>query len=345
MCRSSSRRLRIALTHRALPYSPDSRPVLMQVLQDLGHEVALVRGARDNWQACDLLWINHNPSWHPDLCRSLERRRRDGAPLPFVVVWHSEPLPLPRPAPFPRQRLSLRELAKIVLRDARATDPWTNTRVLRRLARRRLCDLLVVTTPSRQAYLAEQGIRAELAPFGYHPSYGRDLGLERDIDVLFLGDLRVPRRRRLLARLRGQGLRVESAGSWFSADTWGEPRTQLLNRTKILLNLQRFPGELAGLRMILGMANKALVVSEPIYMPGPYVEGTHWVGATIERMPEVIAPYLADPARRRPLVEAGFDLVTRTLTLARSAAHIVDMVLAAKPDCGRSGHASPGSLP
>jgi hypothetical protein len=332
--RSLPGRLRIALTHRPLPNGETAPPALFDALAELGHDVTLVRGAGEDWSRFDVLWINGNPAWHPVLCSQIEGLRRQGLRCPFVLAWLSEPLPLPKGAPFPRQRLSLREIAKILLRDARATDPYTNTRVLRRLHARRLFDMLVVSTPSRQAFLAERGIRAEMVPLGYYPSYGRDLGLARDIDVLFLGDPRVPRRRRLLARLAKRGLRVERAGSWFSGEAWGERRTRLLNRARILLNLQRFPGELAGLRMILGMANKALVVSEPIFMPGPYVEGTHWIASDLERMPEVIAACLADPQRRQVIVDAAFELVTQQLTLTRSAARIVDLAVAAKPGLG-----------
>lgn len=339
--RSFAGRLRIALTHLPLPNGETSPPALFDALGDLGHDVTLVRGARDDWSCFDLLWINGNPAWHPVLCRQIERLRRPGLPGPFVLVWLSEPLPLPKGAPFPRQRLSLREVAKILLRDARATDPYTNARVIQDLHARRLFDLLVVSTPSRQAFLAERGLRAEMVPLGYYPSYGRDLGLARDIDVLFLGDLRVPRRRRLLARLARRGLRVERAGSWFSGEAWGERRTRLLNRTRILLNLQRFPGELAGLRMLLGMANKALVVSEPIFMPGPYVEGTHWIASELERMPEVIAGCLADPRRCQAIVDAAFALVTQDLTLTRAAARIVDLVAAARPGLGHAQESSP----
>jgi hypothetical protein len=158
---------------------------------------------------------------------------------------------------------------------------------------------------------------------GYHPSYGRDLALERDLDVLFLGALDVPRRRRLIKRLRAAQVSVEAMGSWYGTDTWGESRTRLLNRTRVLLNLQRYPGELSGQRMLLGMANKALVISEPIYMPGPYVPGQHWVQAAIEDMPETIAHYLAHEDQRRAIVEAGHDLAVNHLRIEQSVAEIL----------------------
>jgi hypothetical protein len=162
-----------------------------------------------------------------------------------------------------------------------------------------------------------------MVPLGYQAEHGRDLGIERDIDVLFLGDLNVPRRRRLLERLSAKGIGVHATGSWFATETWGEERTRLLNRSKILLNLQRFPGELAGNRMILGMANKALVISEPIFLPGPYQPETHWVPAALDEMPGTIARYLADVQRRQAIVEAGYDLVVNRLTLAQSTQQIV----------------------
>ena len=56
-------------------------------------------------------------------------------------------------------------------------------------------------------------------------------------------------------------------------------------RIPLKQSLTRHAGEFPGLRMILGMANGALVVSEPIYRPQPYVAGKHYVEATAEQMP------------------------------------------------------------
>ena len=52
-----------------------------------------------------------------------------------------------------------------------------------------------MSTPAAREYLAEQAVEAEFVPLGYHRDHGRDLGLKRDIDVLFIGDLAVGRRR------------------------------------------------------------------------------------------------------------------------------------------------------
>src|SRR5206468_6596047 len=133
----------------------------------------------------------------------------------------------------------------------------SNARHLRRLAPEGIIDVLGVATRSYQDFLAEQGIASELAPVGYHPVHGDRLELERDIDVLFLGDLRVRRRRQILHRLRRDGLDVHAVGNYSDPRYWGESRTKLLNRARILLNLPRHPGLLADMRLILGMATGA----------------------------------------------------------------------------------------
>ena len=318
--------LQIALTYRPLPNGEYTHPEVADVLTQMGHRVSLIRDDFPDPKSFDLLWIAGNANWHPRILRQLALHRQAGGRRPLVLIRHTEPLPMPKDAPFPRPRLHLREIAKILLRDARATDPFTNARRLGQLARARLYDVLVVSTPSRQAYLAECGITSSMVPMGYHPSYGRDLGLERDIDVLFLGALDVPRRRTLIARLREAKVPVQAMGSWYTTGTWGESRTRLLNRTRILLNIQRFPGELSGQRMLLGMANKALVISEPVYMPGPYVPGQHWVQATIDEMPATVAHYLAHENQRREIAEAGHDLAVNHLRLEQSVAEILALV-------------------
>lgn len=244
---------------------------------------------------------------------------------PRVILWHTEPLPFSRSSGLRLQRRHLRELAKIALRDLRATDPQTNWHKLRSLLEHGLPDLLVVSTPEKKEFLDEQGIEAEFVPLGYSPWHGRDLGIERDIDVLFLGALDVPRRKRLVRRLRRAGIDVRAAGSWTDPAFWGEPRTELLNRTKILLNLPRHPGLLSGQRMILGMANKALVISEPVHLSGPYEPGVHYVNASPDEMPEAIRRFLADDDARTRITETAYRLVTEELTTERSVARIVEL--------------------
>ena len=314
--------LRIILCQRRLANGLAERPELTVELRARSHEVVETDDAEFDLAGCDLLWIQGNANWYPRACRQIAAVRR----RPATVIWHTEPLPPPAASGLSRPRLDLREIAKVVLRDRRATDPYTNISRIRWLARRGLPDCLVVSGRARQAFLAEQGIVAHWVPPGYSPEHGRDLGIERDIDVLFLGTLDVKRRRRALKRLEEAGLKITSEGSWYDSRAWGESRTRLLNRAKILLDVQRRPGELSGLRLILALANKCLAVSEPIYDPAPFIPGKHFVTAIPEEMPQVIGHYLGHPDERHRIVDAGHRFVTEELTLSRAVIRILELV-------------------
>lgn len=296
---------------------------LQATVTALGHDARLVApGARPTGEVA-LLLVYGNAAWfRPQLAAVAAMPE---AERPRVTIWHSEPLPPPRAAGLPTPRLHLRELAKIALRDERATDPYTNLRMLRRLAEQGLPDRLVVTSHGAAERLAEDGLQAAVVPIGGNPAHGRDLGLERDLDVLFLGALDVPRRRRALQRLRRSGLAVTAVGGWDDARFWGDERARLVNRARVFLNLSRHPGQFSGVRLMLGMASGALVVSEPIYRPEPFVPGRHYVESPLETMPAVVARYLDDDAERRRIATAGHELVTRKLTHERSVARVLEL--------------------
>jgi hypothetical protein len=315
--------LAFTIGYRALPIHAATH-VATQLLREWGYPVRQVGDGPIDLDPGKVLWILSNASWFPSIFRRLEQT--PGGERPLVVLWHLEPLPPPRAAGLPWPRLTLREAGKIVLRRPGATDVYTNLLSLRRLMRKGLVDLLVVSTPGRREFLAERGIEAQWVPMAYDPSCGRDLGLARDIDALFIGSPYVPRTRRQVKRLRRRGVDVTALGSWTDPATWGESRTRLINRARIFLNLQRYPGELSGFRFILGMANRALVVSEPVYDPAPYVPGKHYVSATVEEMPDVIAYYLAHEEERRRLADEGHRFVTRDLTMERSLALILELI-------------------
>lgn len=101
---------------------------------------------------------------------------------------------------------------------------------------------------------------------------------------------------------------------------------KLLNRTKILLNLARTPGEFPDLRLILGMANKALVLSEPIYRPDPFVAGRHFVTSSIDEMPQVIQYYLAHDMERATISARAYQLITQDVTMERSVRCILNLI-------------------
>jgi hypothetical protein len=294
------------------------------LLEKAGHQVTQVGNESLELRANKVIWVLGNANRFPILWRQL-----DAAPLTersFVLLWHTELLPPPKAAKLPWPRLALWEIIRILRRDPRATDVYTNYFRLRQLARKKLPDLLLAPTLDRCEFLVERGLSAHWVPLGYDPSRGCDLGLCRDVEVLFLGTLNIPRRKRMLEHLRRRGVNLLVMGSPSDPTCWGENRSRLLNRTKIFLNIARSPGQLPDTRLILGMANKALVISEPIYTPAPYEPGKHYVSAALAEMPEVIAYYLAHESERERIASEGHRFVTQEMTLARSVSHILELV-------------------
>ena len=185
--------------------------------------------------------------------------------------------------------------------------------------------MLAVATRAYQAYLEQEGVATELVPLGYHPSHGRLLDRERDVDVIFLGDFRLPRRRRILRRLEREGVDILTLGDYANPELWGEGRVELMNRAKIALNIPRLEGHLPDVRLVVAMANGALVVSEPLYLPEPYEPGVHYVEAPVERLAETIRQYVADEDARRRITDEAYRFVTTELTLDRSFSRLLEL--------------------
>jgi hypothetical protein len=295
----------------------------VDVLRGLGHDAVLVQDGEETATSADVVFMGGCVNWYPRTWRQLGRGRTG---RPRTVLWHTEPLPLPSAAGLRPERLHTRELAKVILRDPRRSDPRSNVAGLRRVLRSGLLDALVVSTFERKLFLAEQGLDVAFVPIGYDRAiHGSPNGSLRDIDVLFLGALDVPRRRRIFERLRSDGVAVRALGSWTDASLWGESRIKLLNRTKILLNLPRHAGMLSGGRMLLGMANKTLLVAEPIFEPRPYVPGKHFVSSPLDEMAGTIGRYLADDGSRNAITAAAYELITKELTTQRSFSRIAEL--------------------
>lgn len=314
---------RLGLVHRRVRKQSTSGH-FVRVIESHGFVVSELADVEVDAGEHDVLWIQGNINWYPRIRRSLATL--PPAKRPFVITWHTEPLPLPRASGIRAPLPHLRELAKIVTRDTRATDPRTNARRLRRMKRDGIPDLLVVSTSSRQAFLAEQGIESHFVPLGYNPTSGRDLGLERDVDALFVGVMSDPRHRRAARSVRGKGINLIAQGAWTSAEgLWGDQRLEMINRARTFLGFQRNPGELSGMRMLLGMSCRSLVVSEPIVSPEPYVPGTHYVSVPLADMPDAIRYYIDNEAERARIADAGHRFVTTELTLERSVRNILEL--------------------
>jgi hypothetical protein len=302
-----------------------SAPVAAEILRGLGREVRLTTEDEVDLSPDRILLVRGSPLWYR---RTLTRLLAVRPSLrPRVAVWFTEPLPMPSAAGLPSEPLTIRELAKIVLRDRRTNDHFSNAKYLRYLNSTDLAVGLGVASRASQSYLAEEGVPSEFTPLGYHPSYGRLLGLERDIDVVFLGAFGVRRRRHVVRHLKQQGLDVTLLGSQSpTKGFWGEARTELLNRTKILLNVPRLPGHFSD-RILMAMSCGALVVSEPLYLPDPFEPGVHYVESSLDEMADTVRRCLADEELRRRITDTAHRFLTEELPLERTYARLMELAV------------------
>jgi hypothetical protein len=319
----------MAVCWRPVPAREGEEHAITKLLRQHGNRVVQTRDSRLDLGALDVVLILENCGWFPTILREFKTANKD-APLPLLAVWHWEPLPLPKAAGVPTPRLNTREIAKVLLRDARATDVYTNLRQLLRLSREAWPVLLIVSSQAWQESLAERDITAQWVPYGYEAgdgiqAAGKAEG-ERDIEALFLGSLEIPRRRKIVKELRSRGVNLEAKGSWFEKQLWGEDRARLINRAQAFLNIQRHPREIGAHRMILGMANHSLVLSEPIYKSAPFLPGKHYVEAEVREMPEVLRYYRAHPGERAEIVDRAYRFVTQELRMERSVLRILSLI-------------------
>jgi spore maturation protein CgeB len=149
------------------------------------------------------------------------------------------------------------------------------------------------------------------------------MGLERDVDVAFLGNAMAPRRQRLLPglfnELAERGIQVVAEDH-----IYGDARNELLNRTRILLNVLRAPQDFVGQRFLLGSANKALVISEPVRDSSPFVPGQHIVVASLDRLADEIEFYLSNESRREEIADRAYRFVCEELAITK----MVGLILA-----------------
>lgn len=198
--------------------------------------------------------------------------------------------------------------------------------------------LLNVMADSSQIYgriFAERGMRTLYVPWGSTPSVYADMGLERDIDVLWMGARATRRRSQLLDRIRKQlnsyGVEMYVADNEENPFIFDETRTRFLNRAKITLNTTRTWYDDNFSRFAYAVPNRSLVVSEPLLSHCPeYEAGIHYVSAPIDKLAESIVYYLNHADERQRIVENAYQLITTELTFRKSMARLIDAVAAYK---------------
>jgi hypothetical protein len=153
----------------------------------------------------------------------------------------------------------------------------------------------------------------------YNPRMHRDLGLERDLDIVFVG-LASEHRERWMAHLRAEGVEVH----W--PQVWGEAFVETLNRAKIVLNLHSLDAPNTEIRLVEAMACGAMVVSERITDCSRFTDGEHLVYITPDTAPDTLRWYLAHTAERQRIARAGQAYVAERHTARHVVEAIVELV-------------------
>ena len=175
------------------------------------------------------------------------------------------------------------------------------------------------------------GLPTIVAHWGATPQWHKDLGLERDIDVLWMGTRGTKRRSMILDRVRSKldasGVRMHVADGKENPFIFGDERTYYLNRSKITLNITRTWYDDNYSRFALAAPNRSLIVSESVLPHCPsFIAGTHYVSVPVERLAEAILYYLDNEEEKSRIVDNAYDLVTTKLVFRESIKSIMDAV-------------------
>lgn len=269
---------------------------------------------------------------------------------PIFVLWMTEQLPNPNLPEWFRyavgmvrsrmERLSFRKNDRGEWR----LNPrlrWLTTRMHRFryygdlywFTQQRIPFVLAVGSRWICEHLRERGFDPVEAYLGYHQDWGENLGLERDIPVVWIGKAGTNRRQHLLKRIRAalktRGIEILMIDGVENPYIFGEERTILLNRTKIVLNIGRTQWDNNAFRYYLSASNHALIVTEPTLAHTPFRPGVHLVEAPVEQIADTISYYLTHEKERQRIVEQAHQLVTSELTLRKGVSQILKKVVVA----------------
>jgi hypothetical protein len=190
-------------------------------------------------------------------------------------------------------------------------------------------DIFADTSAVYADFHRRHGLPTLVAHWGATARWHEDLGLERDIDVLWIGKRGTGRRNDLLDRVRSElkahGVRMHVADGNENPFVFGEERTWYLNRSKITLNLTRTWYDDNFSRFALAAPNRSLVISERVLDHCPkFVAGTHYVSVAAEKLAGTILYYLDHKEERAAIVNNAYDLVMTELLFRNSIRSIMD---------------------
>lgn len=152
------------------------------------------------------------------------------------------------------------------------------------------------------------------------PSFHQPIdGIEKDIDVLFIGTL-LPRRQKIIDEL-AQSFKIET-GNAFGLDM-----VKLINRAKIVLNIHGEDFLDTETRVYETLACKGFLLTETLSAENPFQSSVDLVEAVdIEDLKSKIAYYLENQIERNTIANHGYESVIRHHSFGDRAKQIKQII-------------------
>lgn len=296
-----------------------------------------------DFNKCDFI-ISYGPMTPMGLM--IERLLRMRSRLPPLVFWFTEPIPPPN-----SNLLMTYYLAKIRFSLEKYYGPILSSRlkknrilmsVLKPAGRLRILGemiklkeegilrLLCVFTKTIENFFKKYNFPVVQIPFGYHPLFGKNMNLERDIDVTFIGSTFDHRRKKIVKiideELNKRGIRfIIKDGSVERGSVYGQERTILLNRTRIVLGIMRQPWDDQVFRFLHAAPNGAMLLSEKILTTslGPLIPDEHIGMMELSRIVDAIEFYLQKPEEILRITRNASELISSRLSIKETVAGVL----------------------
>jgi hypothetical protein len=178
---------------------------------------------------------------------------------------------------------------------------------------------------------SQHGLPTLFVPWGSSPLWYDNLNLERDIDVLWMGNRQGERRSNLIDEvregLRKHGIEMYVADGQENPFIFREERLALLNRAKITLNITRTWYDDNFSRFALAAPNRSLIVSERLLPHCPqYEAGVHYIATEPQNLANTIIYHLQNPDASIDIVDNAYKLSTSHLTFSNSIKKLLQAV-------------------
>lgn len=193
-------------------------------------------------------------------------------------------------------------------------------------------DGVACSTYEKKDTVAYWGAPTTFAPLSIDWKPEREPAFEekRDIDVLFLGRLsnwrRTTRLMRLSTKLRRAGYNVKIVTHGLR----GKERDAVLDRTRIVLHLTKYPWDTAWMRFYMASTHGAAVVSETLSNPSPMRPGQDFKTADARDLETQILGLLTDEAERQQCVSNCRQTIDAKMSFRQSVAAMIALAEQAK---------------